>query len=68
MTYEGLETRYDAVVAENLRLRDKLLEWAKECASCDGTGMVTVVDLFADGHRRVEPCGDCHDIREVLHQ
>lgn len=72
MTYEGLEARYDAVVADNLRLRDKLLEFAKECSACNGTGVVTVtvtmydeaVDDFVED--RQQPCGDCADIRAVL--
>jgi len=55
----------------NSKLRDKLLELAKECASCGGTGVVTVMVTTAwddDGRpcERAEPCGDCADLREVL--
>lgn len=47
--------------ADNLRMRDKLLELAKDCAECGGTGCVTVG--FGE---RVDPCPDCEDIRELL--
>lgn len=54
-----------AVRAANSRLRDKLLEIAKECAGCGGTGCVTRVNGIA-GRARVEPCPQCADIREAL--
>lgn len=56
---------YAKLCADHLRARDKLLEIAKECASCGGTGCVTIKHLppYPD---TVEPCGDCLDIREVL--
>jgi len=43
----------------NNKLRDKLLELAKECSDCDGTGLQTI--LGEPG-----PCPACEDIREVL--
>lgn len=50
-----------ALIAENTRLRDKLLEIVKTCAACDGTGCVT------EGLQlRVVECPDCLDIRRVL--
>jgi hypothetical protein len=59
--------------ADNLRMRDKLLALAKECASCGGLGTVAVMryagdPLYFEGGKveRVEPCGDCADIREAL--
>lgn len=53
--------------ADNLRMRDKLLELAKECAGCGGTGVVTESHLVRR-HERVRqvPCSDCEDIREIL--
>jgi hypothetical protein len=52
------------VMAENIRLRSKLLEWANECAGCDGAGVVTVTD---DGvNCRAVPCEECRDIRDLL--
>lgn len=62
---------YAKLCADHLRARDKLLELAKECASCGGTGVVTVMVTTVwddDGSpcERVEPCGDCADLREVL--
>ncbi|HEY3679005.1 MAG TPA: hypothetical protein VGL45_09815 [Bradyrhizobium sp.] len=58
---------YAKLCADHLRARDKLLEIAKECASCGGTGCVTVRYEYNEISRdRVEPCGDCLDIREVL--
>lgn len=59
----------DSLREVNCRLRDKLLEWAAECASCDGKGVVTVRYEYNEiSCDRVEPCGDCADIREVLGQ
>lgn len=54
--------------AENLRLRDKLLELAKECSGCNGTGLHTVRGFEGHGKafERQEPCRDCADIRAVL--
>lgn len=54
---------------ENVKLRSKLLEIAKECQLCDGTGLMTVVGLRrgVSGEYQ-EPCSDCTDIREVLGQ
>lgn len=59
------ERERDRAREENVRLRNKLLEWAAECSSCDGTGMVTIIENIAMPGR-VEPCGDCEDIREIL--
>lgn len=67
-----LERERDILRDENVKLRNKLLEVAKECSSCNGTGVVTVM-REPDSHlysgvliSREEPCGDCLDIREVL--
>lgn len=57
---------YAKLCADHLRLRDKLLELANECSSCSGTGCVTITEDGGEGAQRVEPCGDCLDIREVL--
>lgn len=47
--------------AENLRMRDKLLELAKECSDCDGTGIINV------GRPPIlDDCPHCNDIRELL--
>ena len=54
------ERELAACRAENLRYRDKLLECAKECSECGGTGVVT----FAAN--RVGDCPDCADLRELL--
>lgn len=51
------------VVDENARLRGKLLELAKECAECNGTGCTTVRMSEAE---QVVPCVACLDIREIL--
>lgn len=67
-----LERERDTLRAENVKLRNKLLEVAKECSGCEGTGVVTVM-REPDSHlysgvliSREEPCGDCLDIREAL--
>jgi hypothetical protein len=73
-----LERERDALRAMNLRLRDKLLEYAKKCERCRGTGSVmdqvrtvkfsnTLTGLppgVLAGRWR--PCPDCQDLREVL--
>lgn len=62
----------DQLRVVNSKLRDKLLELAKECSSCGGTGVVTVMAppdsrLYSGVLiSREQPCGDCLDIREVL--
>ena len=49
----------------NNKLRDKLLEWARNCQPCGGTGCETIRN--DDGLTvAVLPCPKCHDIREVL--
>ena len=52
----------------NLRLRDFLLARAKECPSCGGTGIVTVLIRSGSkaGEERQEKCGDCESLRAVL--
>lgn len=61
------------IIDENTRLRDKLLELAKECAECNGTGLVTLsqtleaVDAGSAGDVQ-QQCPGCADIREVLGQ
>lgn len=67
----AIQRERDALREANCKLRDKLLELAKECSSCGGTGCVTVVvttvwDTDDEPRTRVEDCGDCVDIREVL--
>ena len=69
----ALERERDELRAVNCKLRDKLLEMAKECISCDGTGLIVVSvddrEVIHDRDRpivRTEPCGDCEDIRELL--
>lgn len=54
-----------ALIEENCRLRDKLLEIAGECAACDGTGTVDYLGATGCSVKQV-PCPDCEDIREVL--
>lgn len=56
------------LLTENVRLRDKLLEIAKECSECDGTGVHTVRGFEGRGQafERQQPCRDCADIRELL--
>lgn len=65
---------YAKLCADHLRCRDKLLEWAKECSRCDGTGIVSrqyggdgygdKCCALADADDQI--CPDCADIREVL--
>jgi hypothetical protein len=64
-----LERERDDLVRTNFKLRDKLLELAKQCNKCDGTGCVTKrwLDGYFKPQERVEDCPKCHDIREVLH-
>jgi DnaJ-class molecular chaperone len=51
----------------NLKMRDKLLEIAKECSTCSGTGIVTVTHNIRGVLRKgQEDCPDCLDIRAVL--
>ena len=65
--YTALLTERNQLREVNSRLRDKLLEIAKECSSCGGTGVVTVrYEYNGISRDRAEPCGDCLDIREVL--
>lgn len=54
-----LERERDGLRAENCRLRDKLLSYARECLTCDGTGVIT-------RNERQSECLDCLDIREIL--
>lgn len=56
------------VMSDNIRLRDKLLSIAKECAECGGTGCRTVqVEIEGEPlYERVEDCAVCLDIREAL--
>jgi hypothetical protein len=46
-------------MAEVCKLRDKLLEVAKECKDCDGAGVQTI---FGESG----PCPACEDLRELL--
>jgi hypothetical protein len=58
----------DQLRVVNSKLRDKLLELAKECSGCNGTGVHTVRGFERRGQalERQEPCRDCADIRAVL--
>lgn len=59
----------DELVQTNLKLRDKLLQWAKECAECQGTGVITQLGGGIGGPppgTHEIPCPDCEDIREFL--
>lgn len=57
---------YHALCEANLRLRDKLLSYAKECSGCEGTGVITVRPQDEAVWGRQLPCPDCEDIREIL--
>lgn len=50
----------------NSKLRDKLLELAKECAECGGTGCISVRPQDEAVWGRTLPCPDCEDIRSIL--
>lgn len=52
------------ICAQNVRLRDKLLEIAKACTTCGGTGVVTFAAIGGPTYQH--PCDDCEDIRETL--
>lgn len=58
---------YNALVDQLARCRDKLLEVAKGCKSCGGTGVVSVMTRRrgAEIERQI-PCDDCEDLRECL--
>jgi hypothetical protein len=53
-------------VAEVCKLRDKLLEIAKNCDHCGGTGMVPVKEEHQAAFGRVIECDECEDLRELL--
>lgn len=58
---------YHAMVDSLIRCRDKLLELAKACKSCDGTGLVTTMTRRRGAPvERAIDCEDCIDIRECL--
>lgn len=52
------------LIAENIKLRDKLLELAQSCTECGGTGVQTRFSFTEE--ERQQPCDDCADIRELL--
>jgi hypothetical protein len=54
------------VMADNIRLRDKLLSIVRECAECAGTGVIAVRPQDQAIWGRELPCPDCEDIREIL--
>jgi hypothetical protein len=60
-----LERERDQLMRAHLKMRDKLLEYAKECIKCDGAGMVTV-NHPPPQRPTVEPCPSCADLRELL--
>jgi hypothetical protein len=55
------ERERDRALAEVFKLRDKLLEIAKECSECGGTGIVNFGKPPI-----IDDCPACLDIREVL--
>lgn len=58
---------YNALVDSLSRCRDKLLEVAKGCKACDGTGIVSVMTRRrGETVERQIPCEDCEDLRECL--
>jgi hypothetical protein len=63
---EGEWVKYDDHVAETLAMRDKLLELAKECSACSGTGVISVRPQDEAVWGRELPCDACEDIRELL--
>jgi hypothetical protein len=64
------ERERDSLREVNCKLRDKLLECAKECARCHGTGLVTIHFEGNEGAPEWDaddqPCPECEDIRAVL--
>jgi hypothetical protein len=48
------------------KLRDKIMEFAKDCEPCGGTGIITVKDEDAPAFGRTLPCYACEDLRELL--
>lgn len=74
-----IQRERDSLRATNCKLRDKLLELAKQCKECDGAGVITerrdgrghLVSALAYDSGRIltehqVPCPGCADIREVL--
>jgi superfamily II helicase len=61
-----VERERDELVRVNFKLRDKLLELAKDCATCKGTGCISVRPQDEAVWGRTLPCPDCEDIRELL--
>lgn len=67
------ERERDSARDENVKLRNKLLDIAKQCETCGGTGVVTrnIRPALEANHgiavtREVE-CLDCLDVRELLY-
>ena len=54
------------ILAENVRLRDKLLALAKECAGCRGSGRIPLSDELQAAFGKTQDCPDCEDIRAAL--
>lgn len=61
-----VQLQYDALLASHLKCRDKLLEIARECSECGGTGCVTVPPSLESAFGKVLPCPECEDLRDVL--
>lgn len=55
----------DRALAECFKLRDKLMECAKECSECGGTGLHTVSFPETAG-AQLQECPECADIRSLL--
>lgn len=52
--------------AAHLKMRDKLLALAKECAECGGSGVIPVNEDLQAAFGKTMPCDGCEDIRECL--
>jgi hypothetical protein len=68
-----IERERDLAREEALRYRDKLLELAANCSTCDGSGVIILsiddreVILTCDKPIvKTEACADCEDIRSLL--
>lgn len=63
---DGEWVKWTDHVAEVCALRDKLMEFAKDCHVCDGTGLTSVRPQDEAVWGRTLPCAECEDLRELL--